>query len=161
MYVVWLCVWWCRYGVGYHLTLVKGRSCDTGRLSELIKSTVPGSQLASDVSAELTFLLPFTSSQHFSTLLDTLESKYSPPLSSSLSFLSLSLVSLLDFFKSMLSVCGPLPICSLFPYVPPRNPREMSSSFSTSSFPFSPSSPPFLLLSCVCNSLPPFRSYKT
>ena len=65
-----------------------------------------------------------------------------------LSPFSLSLVSLLDFFKSMLSVCGPLPICSLFPYVPPRNPREMSSSFSTSSFPFSPSSPLFLL-SCV------------
>jgi ABC-type multidrug transport system ATPase subunit len=62
-----------RYGVGYHLTLVKADSCDTGRLSELIKSTVPGSQLASDVSAELTFLLPFTSSQHFPTLLDTLE----------------------------------------------------------------------------------------
>jgi hypothetical protein len=66
-----------RYGVGYHLTLVKGRSCDTGRLSELIKSTVPGSQLASDVSAELTFLLPFTSSQHFPTLLDTLETQRS------------------------------------------------------------------------------------
>ena len=89
--------------MGYHLTLVKGRSCDTGRLSELIKSTVPGSQLASDVSAELTFLLPFTSSQHFPTLLDTLESKYSPPLSSfSLSLVSLplsSLLSLLDFFQ--------------------------------------------------------------
>ena len=63
----------CRYGVGYHLTLVKGPSCDTRQLCELITSTVPGSELASDVSAELTFLLPFTSSQHFPTLLDTLE----------------------------------------------------------------------------------------
>ena len=62
-----------RYGVGYHLTLVRGPACDSRGLSELITSTVPGSQLASDVSAELTFLLPFTSSQHFPTLLDTLE----------------------------------------------------------------------------------------
>jgi ATP-binding cassette subfamily A (ABC1) protein 3 len=62
-----------KYGVGYHLTLVRGPACDSRGLSELITSTVPGSQLASDVSAELTFLLPFTSSQHFPTLLDTLE----------------------------------------------------------------------------------------
>ena len=34
---------------------------------------MPGSQLASEVSAELTFLLPFTSSQYFPTLLDRLE----------------------------------------------------------------------------------------
>ena len=63
----------CRYGVGYHLTLVKGPSCDSRQLCELITSKVPGAQLATDVSAELTFLLPFTSSQHFPTLLDTLE----------------------------------------------------------------------------------------
>ena len=71
-----VCVCVCRYGVGYHLTLVKGPSCDTQQLRELIMSTVPGSELASDVSAELTFLLPFTSSQHFPSLLDTLERQY-------------------------------------------------------------------------------------
>ena len=99
--------------MGYHLTLVKGRSCDTGRLSELIKSTVPGSQLASDVSAELTFLLPFTSSQHFSTLLDTLESKYSPPLSSSLSFLSLSRLFIGLFQEYVVSMWSPPHLLSL------------------------------------------------
>ena len=81
--------------MGYHLTLVKTPSCDTGRLSHMITSTVPGSQLASDVSAELTFLLPFTSSQHFPTLLDTLESKMAspvPPLFSSLLYFSLSFI---------------------------------------------------------------------
>ena len=73
-----VCVFVCvfRYGVGYHLTLVKTPSCDTRQLSDLITSTVPGAKLATDVSAELTFLLPFTSSQYFPTLLDTLEREH-------------------------------------------------------------------------------------
>ena len=66
-----MCVY--RYGVGYHLTLVKGPSCDSREMSELVTSTVPGSQLATDVGAELTFLLPFTSSQYFPVLLESLE----------------------------------------------------------------------------------------
>ena len=65
--------YFCRFGTGYHLTLVKGPACKTARLSELVTSTVPGSQLDSDVSAELSFLLPFTSTQHFPQLLDALE----------------------------------------------------------------------------------------
>ena len=93
-----VCVHAHRYGVGYHLTLVKTPSCDTGRLSHMITSTVPGSQLASDVSAELTFLLPFTSSQHFPTLLDTLESKMAPPVPPLFSSLPLFMSSFSLFF---------------------------------------------------------------
>ena len=132
--------------MGYHLTLVKGPSCDTGRLRQLIISTVPGSELASDVSAELTFLLPFTSSQHFPSLLDTLESQ-----SSSFSIFPLPLIYLpllccvsssnsSSFFllrTSWISLrVGPLLFLSfLFTHLPPSPLLSLLVSFLATHYP--------------------------
>ena len=36
-----------RFGVGYHLTVVKGRNYDSNAISELVTSTVEGSEKVS------------------------------------------------------------------------------------------------------------------
>ncbi|XP_019855200.1 PREDICTED: ATP-binding cassette sub-family A member 3-like [Amphimedon queenslandica] len=64
-----------RYGVGYHMTMVKGSSCDSGRVTSLVKETVSGAEQVTDVGAELSFLLPAQSTQQFPDLFDILDSR--------------------------------------------------------------------------------------
>jgi ATP-binding cassette subfamily A (ABC1) protein 3 len=62
-----------RYGVGYRMVIVKAPSCDTAKVCELVLGSVPGSQVVTDVGAELSFVLPSSATHHFPPLFDTLE----------------------------------------------------------------------------------------
>ena len=64
-----------RYGVGYHMTMVKSSKCDSGLVTGLVKDTVSGAEQVTDVGAELSFLLPSQSAQQFPDLFDILDSK--------------------------------------------------------------------------------------
>ena len=62
-----------RYGVGYHLTIVKHISCDSSRVEQLVKSFVSGAEQVTDVGAELSYILPSSSTPSFPELFDRLE----------------------------------------------------------------------------------------
>ena len=62
-----------RYGVGYHMVVVKEAECDSVRVTDLVNSLVQGAEQATDVGAELSFVLPSTSSSSFPALFDALE----------------------------------------------------------------------------------------
>ena len=64
-----------RYGVGYHLTLVKRESCDQDVISNLVKSHVPKAEIISAVGTEIQFVLPGESSQNFEALFSKFESE--------------------------------------------------------------------------------------
>ena len=66
----------CRYGVGYHMTIVKETTCDSSQVEGLIKSMVPQAEQVTDVGAELSFILPSNSTAQFPDLFDTLEGGY-------------------------------------------------------------------------------------
>ncbi len=70
---VYLIMLYHRYGVGYHMVVVKGSECDSAKVSQLVKSHVPGAQQVTDVGAELSFVLPSTSSAEFPGLFDAIE----------------------------------------------------------------------------------------
>lgn len=65
----------CRYGVGYHLTLVKKESCDQDAITNLVKHYVPTAEIISSVGAEIQFVLSSESSQNFEALFYEMESK--------------------------------------------------------------------------------------
>ena len=46
-----------RYGVGYHMTIVKDESCDPSRVESAVKSVVSKAEQATDVGAELSLSL--------------------------------------------------------------------------------------------------------
>ena len=62
-----------RYGVGYHLTITKDGSRDAGRVEQLVKSFVPEAEQATDVGAELSFILPASSTPSFPVLFGRLD----------------------------------------------------------------------------------------
>ena len=62
-----------RYGVGYHMTMVKGPHCDSQAVTDLVERMVTGAQQEMDVGAELSFILPSQSSHQFPQLFDTLD----------------------------------------------------------------------------------------
>eukprot|EP00048_Salpingoeca_helianthica_P013325 m.199375 g.199375 ORF g.199375 m.199375 type:complete len:1762 (-) comp15490_c4_seq21:19-5304(-) len=69
-----------RYGVGYHLTLVKTRNmetqedlCDVAAVNALVREFVPSAEMTGNVGAELTFVLPRESASRFSALFTRLE----------------------------------------------------------------------------------------
>ena len=64
-----------RYGVGYHLTLVKKDSCDQDAITNLVKHHVPTAEIISAVGTEIQFVLSSESSQNFEALFWELESK--------------------------------------------------------------------------------------
>lgn len=63
------------YGAGYHLIMVKDKTCQTSRVTELVKSHVATASLESEISAELSYLLPFDESDNFEKLLLEVEVK--------------------------------------------------------------------------------------
>ncbi|XP_074055105.1 phospholipid-transporting ATPase ABCA3-like [Macrotis lagotis] len=64
-----------KYGAGYHMTIVKGPTCNTEEISNLILNHVPGATVESNVGAELSYILPKESSNKFESLFTELEEK--------------------------------------------------------------------------------------
>ena len=62
-----------RYGIGYHMTMVKEASCDSRQVTELVLRTVGGAQKKTDVGAELSFILPSTSTHQFPAMFEEIE----------------------------------------------------------------------------------------
>jgi ATP-binding cassette subfamily A (ABC1) protein 3 len=62
-----------RFGVGYHLTMVKGRDASSERICEVVTSTIDGAEKVEDVAGELSFVLPSHLIDHYPKLFDKLE----------------------------------------------------------------------------------------
>lgn len=62
-----------RYGVGYHMTLVKESKCITQAIERIVKSYVPKAEIVTDVGMELSFILPSNEAAKFPDLFDKLE----------------------------------------------------------------------------------------
>ena len=60
-------------GAGYHMVIVKESSCNVEALTQLIQSHVPTAQLESNVSAELSYILPQETSHKFEGLFTEIE----------------------------------------------------------------------------------------
>ncbi|XP_071943840.1 phospholipid-transporting ATPase ABCA3-like [Antedon mediterranea] len=63
-----------KYGVGYHMVIVKEPVCDVQRMRNIIQTHVPDSELESNVGSEISFILPSESSGKFEELFEELES---------------------------------------------------------------------------------------
>ncbi|KAL3853548.1 hypothetical protein ACJMK2_017083 [Sinanodonta woodiana] len=61
------------YGAGYHMIIEKHPSCDVAALTHLVQTHVPSAILESQISAELSYLLPFDESPKFAKLFETVE----------------------------------------------------------------------------------------
>lgn len=57
--------------------MVKDASCDVAKVTELVQSHVPTARLESEISAELSYLLPFDQSKSFANLFSDVEQKKS------------------------------------------------------------------------------------
>lgn len=66
----------CRYGVGYHMTLVKEPNCVSENVERLVCSFVPEAKQETDVGAELSFTLPSNATSQFPELFDKLDSMW-------------------------------------------------------------------------------------
>ena len=77
----------CRYGVGYHMVIVKEQHCVSSAIINLVTETVRGSKMATDVGAEITFVLPSSSSHQFPQLFELLEGDTSHDCTNSLHIL--------------------------------------------------------------------------
>ncbi|KAJ7352721.1 hypothetical protein OS493_034326 [Desmophyllum pertusum] len=64
-----------RYGVGYHLTLVKNANCNQNAVTSLIIDHVPSAELLSSVGAEMEFVLSSEHSSGFETLFQEIENR--------------------------------------------------------------------------------------
>ena len=62
-----------RYGVGYHMVVVKEAECNSAKVTELVKFFVRGAEQVTDVGAELSFVLPSASASSFPAVFDALE----------------------------------------------------------------------------------------
>ena len=62
-----------RYGIGYHMTMVKDASCDSRKVTGLVLRLVEGALLTTDVGAELSFILPSTSTHQFPAMFEEIE----------------------------------------------------------------------------------------
>ncbi|KAK6173673.1 hypothetical protein SNE40_017083 [Patella caerulea] len=61
------------YGSGYHLVIVKSETCDVSELTQLVQSHIPSATLESEISAEISYLLPNEASPKFSSLFKDIE----------------------------------------------------------------------------------------
>ena len=60
-------------GVGYQMVIAKKSTCDTAVVTRVVQSHVTGARLSSDVSAELSYVLPQESKASFSHLFTELD----------------------------------------------------------------------------------------
>ncbi|KAK6174033.1 hypothetical protein SNE40_017383 [Patella caerulea] len=63
------------YGSGYHLVMVKSETCDVSVVTQLVESRIPSATLESEISAEISYLLPNEASPKFSSLFKDIEIK--------------------------------------------------------------------------------------
>ncbi|XP_052780875.1 phospholipid-transporting ATPase ABCA3-like isoform X2 [Mya arenaria] len=63
------------YGAGYHMVMVKGAQCNVQKLTELVQAHISGATLESQISAEVSYLLPFNESRKFEALFQEVEGK--------------------------------------------------------------------------------------
>ena len=73
--IAWKMQLFCRYGVGYHMTLVKDRTCDSHKVESLVISYILSAKMVTDVGMELSFILPSSAASKFPELFEKLESK--------------------------------------------------------------------------------------
>ncbi|XP_019857855.1 PREDICTED: ATP-binding cassette sub-family A member 3-like [Amphimedon queenslandica] len=64
-----------RYGVGYHLTVVKDPSCNVDNVVSLVERMVTGAAVSTNIGSELSFTLPSQSSHLFAQLFDSFENQ--------------------------------------------------------------------------------------
>ncbi|KAG8175444.1 hypothetical protein JTE90_026867 [Oedothorax gibbosus] len=64
-----------KYGAGYHLVMVKERSCDVSVITRLIKYHVPNAEMSSNIGTELKYVLPHENCKLFHALFSELESR--------------------------------------------------------------------------------------
>lgn len=64
-----------KYGVGYHMVMVKEANCDLSKVISVVKTHVPTAQLESNVGAELSFILPSEATGKFEDLFTDLETR--------------------------------------------------------------------------------------
>ncbi|XP_033630935.1 ATP-binding cassette sub-family A member 3-like [Asterias rubens] len=62
-----------KYGVGYHMVMVKSPQCNVNQVADLIHSYIPTASMESNVGAELSFILPNEASDTFEALFTHLE----------------------------------------------------------------------------------------
>jgi len=60
-------------GVGYQMVMAKKSTCDTAVVTRLVQSHVAGARLSSDVTAELSYVLPQENKASFSQLFTDLD----------------------------------------------------------------------------------------
>ena len=65
-----------RYGVGYHMTVVKESNCVSENVERLILSYVPNAKQVTDVGAELSFVLPSSGAAKFPEMFDSLDGTF-------------------------------------------------------------------------------------
>uniref|UniRef100_H0XNJ0 ABC transporter domain-containing protein n=1 Tax=Otolemur garnettii TaxID=30611 RepID=H0XNJ0_OTOGA len=64
-----------KYGVGYHVIMVKKPDCDIENIVQLINQHIPTASLESNVASELSFILPKEYTQRFEALFIELEKR--------------------------------------------------------------------------------------
>ena len=62
-----------KYGAGYHMTIVKEQDCNSKKLQKTIKRFIPTSVVESNISAELSMVLPHNMSHKFEEMFKYLE----------------------------------------------------------------------------------------
>ena len=65
-----------RYGVGYHMTLVKEPHCNPAAVTSLVQQHVTGSEQDSHSGTELSFVLPSQSAHQFPEFFDLLDGEW-------------------------------------------------------------------------------------
>ncbi|KAL3853222.1 hypothetical protein ACJMK2_016778 [Sinanodonta woodiana] len=63
------------FGAGYHMVMVKNKTCNVDRVTAVVNNYVPTATLESEISAEVSYLLPFDQSSKFEALFQEIESK--------------------------------------------------------------------------------------
>lgn len=62
-----------RYGVGYHMTIVKGPDFQENQTQSLIANKVPTSKMVGNLGAEVSYVLDEQSTKYFKGLFEELE----------------------------------------------------------------------------------------
>lgn len=64
-----------RFGVGYHMTVVKGENCNPMRVTKTVMQHVPGGELSTEAGAELAYTLPSNATGSFPELFEYIEGR--------------------------------------------------------------------------------------
>lgn len=64
-----------QFGVGYHLVCVKKASCDSSKVTNLLRTYIPDLRVETDIGTELSYLLDDQKVSVFQEMLEDLEKK--------------------------------------------------------------------------------------